>query len=634
LVTACVVPAGARAAVVPVPTVTGPLPVSEASHPFGGAMYQWVPEDLSKDGYVEEEYFVSGLANVYDWPSPGPATIRTADAPYTTRILVRRPADPARSSGNAVVEMLNPSNNVDINIGWAIMRKQFERTGDTWVGITSRPITVAALKSFNPTRYAAVSFADPLPPAQRPCTVTGVEANQERGLVWDMNSQVAAWLRSNAASNPLRGVITHVFGFGYSQTGGFLNTYVNAIHKLASQANGKPMYDGYFITVAAPGFVGVVPINACSGNIGATDPRQVTGNQGVPIIRAMSNSDYISGIRGRRADSDDPADPYRHYEISGMGHASPFVLYYSARPADMVAAGIPVPAFSCNEGPRSRFPTNVAFDAIMQNLETWSRTGVAPPRSSFIQVNASNQPILDQFGNVQGGYRTPYLDVPTSTWYGNATGASFCFIAGYERPFSAEKLAQLYPTKADYVAKVDASVNSFVAQRFITEADGRYIRQEARYACKLGPANDPFAPSCWTDTDGGVGGSVPATLALTLGTAPTFGAFTPGVAKTYTASTTANVISTAGDATLSVSDPSATAPGKLVNGSFSLASPVMVKAGSGAFTAAPGTLRTYAAPVSNDAVTLAFEQAIGANEALRTGTYSKTLSFTLSTTTP
>ena len=34
--------------------------------------------------------------------------------------------------------------------------------------------------------------------------------------------------------------------------------------------------------------------------------------------------------------------------------------------------------------------------------------------------------------------------------------------------------------------------------------------------------------------------------------AATFGAFTPGVAKDYTASTTANVISTAGDAALTV----------------------------------------------------------------------------------
>ena len=50
--------------------------------------------------------------------------------------------------------------------------------------------------------------------------------------------------------------------------------------------------------------------------------------------------------------------------------------------------------------------------------------------------------------------------------------------------------------------------------------------------------------------EGGVGGAVPATLALTLGGPASFGAFTPGVAKDYTASTTANVVSTAGDAAL------------------------------------------------------------------------------------
>ena len=46
------------------------------------------------------------------------------------------------------------------------------------------------------------------------------------------------------------------------------------------------------------------------------------------------------------------------------------------------------------------------------------------------------------------------------------------------------------------------------------------------------------------------------------------------------------------------------------------------------------SLLTYAGPVSNDPVTVAFKQAIGANDALRTGTYSKTLTFTLSTTNP
>jgi carboxypeptidase T len=140
-------------------------------------------------------------------------------------------------------------------------------------------------------------------------------------------------------------------------------------------------------------------------------------------------------------------------------------------------------------------------------------------------------------------------------------------------------------------------------------------------------------------TQGTVGGTVPATLSLTLGPAASFGSFVPGLARDYDASTSATVTSTAGDATLSVADPSATAPGHLVNGSFALAQPLKAAAshlGSplGTLTAVPTTLLTYSAPVSNDAVTLAFRQSIGASEPLRTGTYAKTLTFTLSTTTP
>jgi hypothetical protein len=126
-----------------------------------------------------------------------------------------------------------------------------------------------------------------------------------------------------------------------------------------------------------------------------------------------------------------------------------------------------------------------------------------------------------------------------------------------------------------------------------------------------------------------VGGAVPATLALTLGSAPSFGAFTPGIAKDYAAAATATVVSTAGDASLSVADPSSTATGHLVNGTFSLPSPLL--AGGNAL---PTVVKTYSTPVSNDAAAIAFSQHIGANDALRTGTYSKSLTFTLSTTTP
>ena len=76
---------------------------------------------------------------------------------------------------------------------------------------------------------------------------------------------------------------------------------------------------------------------------------------------------------------------------------------------------------------------------------------------------------------------------------------------------------------------------------------------------------------------------MPPTLALTLGPAASFGTFTPGVAREYTASTTANVVSTAGDATLSVADPSSTNTGHLVNGSFVMPQALQIAAGASAF---------------------------------------------------
>ena len=132
---------------------------------------------------------------------------------------------------------------------------------------------------------------------------------------------------------------------------------------------------------------------------------------------------------------------------------------------------------------------------------------------------------------------------------------------------------------------------------------------------------------------GDVSATVPATLSLVLGTAPSFGAFTPGVDRTYSAGTTATVVSSAGDATLSVADPSTTATGRLVNGTFALAEPLLVRANTAPY-APLGPLLTYPGPISNDVATIGFQQHIGPNEPLRTGTYSKTLTFTLSTTRP
>ena len=140
-----------------------------------------------------------------------------------------------------------------------------------------------------------------------------------------------------------------------------------------------------------------------------------------------------------------------------------------------------------------------------------------------------------------------------------------------------------------------------------------------------------------TSENADVSATVPATLALALSSAQ-LGTLQPGVARDYTADLTGTVTSTAGDATLSVHDPSANSPGHLVNGSHTLPQALQAK-GTGAFAPIAGAsnptrLLSYDAPVANAPVTIGLKQSIAADDALRTGTYAKTLVFTLSTTAP
>jgi PKD repeat protein len=159
-----------------------------------------------------------------------------------------------------------------------------------------------------------------------------------------------------------------------------------------------------------------------------------------------------------------------------------------------------------------------------------------------------------------------------------------------------------------------------------------------------GHTPDPACGVVQTETPGDISGNVPGTLALTIGAPARFGTFLPGIADSYDASMTAKVISTATAASLTVRDPSFTATGRLVNGTYALAQPLNVRASnatvsSGAFAPLPSdrsplALLSYNAPVTNDAVTIDFRQSIGSSEALYTGAYGKTLVFTLSTSTP
>ena len=480
----------------PIPSVTGPLTVTEDSYPFGAAFTTTVPQDLPEFGYVEEEFLMRGKANVYDFNSAGKVVVKTPDAPYTTRILVRRPASNNKFSGNVIVELLNPSLLFDWDPQWMFSNGYFMEHGDIWVGITVKPVAAKALKTFNPERYASVSWANPLP-LNKTCpkpvsSLADTIPETENGLVWDIISQLGALVRSKEKQNPIRNFkVEYVYATGYSQTGGFLTTYINFIHPLptAMLKNGKPVYDGYLI---GDGDGYAPPINQCAPAFPPGVSPVVIRPRKEPAISITTQGSLIGMTGARRPDSDAADDRYRRYEVPGASHANQLVFQYAPRPGETEKVGVPAATPNCI-GPDkyglTDFPLEYFMNAGFANLDAWARSNIPPPRAQAIETDAgSNGSVLeikrDKNGNAIGGLRTPYMDVPVATYYTSSEPADeesvpYCVTQGYKIPFEKEKIMGLYPTRESYLSKVNDMVDSMVKQRYLTEADGEKIKKEA-----------------------------------------------------------------------------------------------------------------------------------------------------------
>jgi hypothetical protein len=155
--------------------------------------------DLSLDGYLEEEYAVSGLANIYGYvddaaQSPEVEVVE-ADVPYTTRILVRRPADAKRFNGTVIYEIFNATAGWDGDPIWQSNFDYITRSGAIWVGMSTKPNTVEFLRvgweawfnDRNADRYQNMSMP-------------------HFGQVWDMLSQTGLLFKTpGSADNPKSG---------------------------------------------------------------------------------------------------------------------------------------------------------------------------------------------------------------------------------------------------------------------------------------------------------------------------------------------------------------------------------------------------------------------------------------------
>ena len=233
-------------------SITVPVPdahkveITQSSYPFSTMRYAREPLDLAKFGYLEEEYFISGYANVYGFSkNPGTASdleVVEGQVPYTTRILVRRPAD--SDSETAWVTVLNASQGYDIEDDWRRAWNYFISRRLTYVAVTAKPIQVSALQTFDPERYSDLSWGGNVEQLDANTSdwnpFMKLSANEE-GLAWDILAQVSAWLRSCSAPIAPR----NVFLIGQSQSSVYVNTYLTFFHNLLKLEGGRNTYDGY-----------------------------------------------------------------------------------------------------------------------------------------------------------------------------------------------------------------------------------------------------------------------------------------------------------------------------------------------------------------------------------------------------
>jgi hypothetical protein len=437
--------AGASAAT---PTVT-PAP--------GGGGVPVVPGFTTFDpkvvGYREAEFFLSGTASAYTITAPVAndgkyRAVAVSAAPYTTRAVVMRPADPRRFNGTVVVEWLNVSGLADNGPDWTQAHTEMIREGFVWVGVSAQKVGVDALKSDqpptgDPTRYAGLSHPGD-------------------DYSYDIFSQAGQAIHDDARTmlgglKPKKIVAT-----GESQSAIRLVTYIDAVHPLVN------VYDGFLVHSRAGG----APIR---------------DDVGVPVLVFMTQTDVsFSNGAARQPDS----GTYRLWEVAGTAHYDYYGLALgpadtgAGRAGSAVLASMqhptdkpPGPNFTC-DSPINSWAAHYVLDAAVYHLNRWVTKGIAPPIAPRFQLTTTNPVVFatDAHGNALGGIRTPAVDAPVATLTGTPPGGtSFCFLFGTTTAFTPAQIAALYPSHRKFVAAWTRATNSARAAGFLVAPDAREL---------------------------------------------------------------------------------------------------------------------------------------------------------------
>lgn len=345
--------------------------------------------------------------------------------PYKTRIVIRMPTDSTKFNGLILAESMHPSGNP-----WVFHFTQTYAMTTGVIGLEILTTTPAGLAAANEARYK-----DLVIPA---------------GATNDILAQAGALIKSNHQDNPLRGLaVRKMILAGSSASAAVAQNYLANAHMAQRLADLKPIYDGFMPTSA-------------NGQIPPID---------VPTILVPTMREAFAGNGTTQPDN----DKLRVYEFAGMAHIDSRVAgqYY------------PDPC----KYPISRYPLGAEMAVALDKLFAWVDKGVVPPHADrfYIDFNPDNKPkldrekgvlfALDEFGNVRGGIRSTYVDVPVKSYHvpneaaeprisnanhfiaerrinGQDPDAQLCGLGNFETALSKDQLKKLYKNPKDYDNKV------------------------------------------------------------------------------------------------------------------------------------------------------------------------------------
>ncbi|MEZ5309630.1 MAG: alpha/beta hydrolase domain-containing protein [Microthrixaceae bacterium] len=468
----------------------------------GDGMSLPLPAAAPPNGYVLEEVFVAGTAKRFmsaAEPDDGHWTVGAdGEAPFRTRLIVRRPTDVADFSGTVIVEWFNVTV-IEASPEWTYLVDEVGREGHAYVGVSAQRQGVeggatvldvdvdddvvadagvstdtGGLKNTDPARYGSLTHPGD-------------------AYSFDMFAMIGHLLAENPERILGDLVPERIIAAGESQSAAFVATFINAIHPI------DPVFDGFLVhsrsVIAAPvdGDYARVRVEAGFHGVGGEVPSAtlIRDDIDVPVLIFITETD-LTALRYALVRQPD-TDHLRTWEVAGTAHADVQLLRTivggprDAMLGDLLGCG------AINTGPHKE-----VLSAAFHHLVDWVAGGDPPPVAPRIQMVEAEghdvDPLIarNDLGMAIGGVRNPLTDVPVFIPTGDRGGVDpagvdgdVCALFGSTRQLSAETLARVHGSGEAYVAAFRESAHAQVDAGFLLLADAEALIAEAEENRKL-----------------------------------------------------------------------------------------------------------------------------------------------------